>query len=297
MVVMSRADLPMVDEPLAESAPLAWEKAPALCWRDPETGVGCEAYHRAWQYRRLLGLITTVGTDGDFLLERFSSLARGGAHRRVLVAGTADYGMLAHLAAAYRSEGAPLEVTVVDRCATPLMLNRWYGERRSLPVETLQANLLDLPIGRAFDLVCTHSLFGRLTKEDRERVVGAWHAQLRPGGLVLTTQRIRPGAATSVLVLDENAARAVGAAAENAARAFPVPGPSPEELGRVVAEEVRGRVSHLLRAQEEALDPFVRQGFTIEEARVPDADQRGRDRPASLAGSDSHRLQIVARRV
>ena len=50
----------LTEEPLDESAPLAWEEAPRLCYRDPRSPDGCEAYHRVWQYLRLFGLVGSM---------------------------------------------------------------------------------------------------------------------------------------------------------------------------------------------------------------------------------------------
>lgn len=43
----------------------------------------------------------------------------------MLISGTADYSMLAHLLQAYRNVEAAVHVTVLDRCETPLYLCRW----------------------------------------------------------------------------------------------------------------------------------------------------------------------------
>jgi len=44
------------DEPLAESAPVAWALAPSLCAGDPASHGSCLWYHRIWQYLRLLDI-------------------------------------------------------------------------------------------------------------------------------------------------------------------------------------------------------------------------------------------------
>jgi len=54
------------DEPLAESAPVAWGLAPSLCAGDPASHDSCLWYHRIWQYLRLLDIITSIRTNTTF---------------------------------------------------------------------------------------------------------------------------------------------------------------------------------------------------------------------------------------
>src|SRR5262245_17285805 len=108
----SASELP--GEPLASSAPLAARLAPDLCRRDPATGESCAWYHGFWQYLRLAGMGTSPAGHAAFLREGFAGLA--GAPARVLVAGGADYSMLAHAAAACRAHGAAAEFVMLDWC-------------------------------------------------------------------------------------------------------------------------------------------------------------------------------------
>jgi len=96
-------------EPLAESAPLAWAIAPRLCPGDPQSPSACVWYHRVWQYMRLLGVISSIRTNSAFLTRTFDGLALN--HPRVLISGSADYAMLAHLWHAYA--GRPLTIEAV----------------------------------------------------------------------------------------------------------------------------------------------------------------------------------------
>ena len=53
----------------------------------------------------------------------------GRGPRRVLISGAADYSILAYVLWACRENGLDAEVTVLDRCDTPLLLNTWYAEQ------------------------------------------------------------------------------------------------------------------------------------------------------------------------
>ena len=76
-----------------------------------------------------MGLTKTSGGQGGFLAEHLRALARTGDAPRVLVSGSADYSMPAHALWSYQIQGAPLQLDVVDRCETPLVLSRWYAAR------------------------------------------------------------------------------------------------------------------------------------------------------------------------
>ena len=75
-------------------------------------------------------------------------MASGG--KRVLIAAAADTGLLATVARA--GSGLDPDITVVDRCETPLELCRRYASERSLPVQTQIADLTALDLAD-FDVV------------------------------------------------------------------------------------------------------------------------------------------------
>ena len=187
---MSKRSAKVPSEPLSESAPIAYKLAQKHCVHDDPT-VSCRLYHSAWQYFRLIGLIKTITSDADFLDEALQSLAATGQFDRVLISGTADYGMLARVLHAYRMVGRVPDVTVVDICRTPLELNLWLAEREGAGIRTVHRDIFDFSARRPFDLICTHSFIVRFL-EQRTRLVKTWHDLLRSGGCVVTTARIRP---------------------------------------------------------------------------------------------------------
>lgn len=275
------------DEPLADSAPLAWREAPLLCHES------CMAYHRVWQYLRWLGLITSIRTNSDFLVRSFEPLARD--HGRVLVSGTADYGMLAHLHHAYG--GAPLDATVVDLCATPLLLNRWYAQRAGRVVQTIQSDVLSYTTNEPFDLIATHNFLGRFDDAARARLVATWHRLLRPGGVVVTTQRVRPHASASFSRYTPEEAAALAARANEAAVHAGMPAPAAAELAQAVREFALTKNSRVIRSPAQITAVFEACGFTVD---VVDegggAVERHGDRPSSTAGLDTFRMRLRARK-
>jgi SAM-dependent methyltransferase len=112
----------------------------------------------------------------------------------VLTSGSADYAMPAHVLAAFRAAGAAPDLTIVDRCATPLALCRWYFERQDAPLATARSDILDYRSATPFDVVVTNSFLGYFAPAARHRLFAIWRDLLRPGGTLLFTNRLRPGA-------------------------------------------------------------------------------------------------------
>jgi SAM-dependent methyltransferase len=181
-----------VDEPLDESAPVARALAARHCVPDTPGREGCAWYHGFWQYLRLLGLAKTSGGHIDFLVDSLAIAAREGS-ARVLVSGTGDYSMPAHVLAVYETERAPVELHVLDRCATPVALTRWYADRANASITGHVADILDFEDPLPYDVIMTNSFLGYFDLDSRSRLFARWHALLRPGGMLLLTNRIRPG--------------------------------------------------------------------------------------------------------
>lgn len=179
-------------EPLLESAPLAWKLAPRLCGKDPESDGTCAWYHGMWQYLRIMGLAGSARARAGFYRQAVRDIAGGSEAPAILIAGTADYAMLAIVLEAL--EGRPASVTVVDVCETPLELSRWYASRTGAAIHTVRSNLLDHAPAAAYDLICTDSVLSRFPAAQRPTLAANWHASLRPGGMLITATRLRAAA-------------------------------------------------------------------------------------------------------
>jgi SAM-dependent methyltransferase len=282
------------EEPLAESAPVMWALAPRLCAGDPASLDSCLWYHRIWQYLRLLGIITSIRTNTAFLQATLQRLAP--THPRVLISGSADYGMLAQVREAYGPR--PLDVTILDRCATSVAINQWYADRYGMKLTPVCGDALAVTSDRPFDLVCTHNFVGRFDDEVRQRLVNRWHAVLRPGGVVVTTQRVRPGERARTASYSDAEARALADQVVAAASAYEGPlGATLAELGEATYQYARRKGSYVIESPAQIVGPFERAGF---EVSLADAGgglaEREADRPSSTAGLDTYRMRIVATR-
>jgi SAM-dependent methyltransferase len=243
-----------------------------------------------------MGVITSIRVNTDFLVETFEALAADGSHGNVLISGTADYGMLAHLRHGYGS--APFQATVLDLCETPLFLNRWYGGRYGTSVATVRSDVLEHETAEVFDVICTHNFLGRFDPTSRRRVIAKWRALLRPGGALVTTQRVEPNLAPeSQQEADERAHRLrdrVLAAA--AARSWSTP--DAEAIGNAAYEGWRRRADiHRIRTTREITDALTNEGFDV--VRLDEgggAVERAHDRGTPTYSDESYRMRLVARR-
>lgn len=158
----------------------------------------CADFHAPWQALRKLGLAAGPERHEAFFRTELARQAVAG-NRRVLIAGSADFGMLEIVHRAFGDH--LLEPTVVDLCATPLMLCAWYGAMTGLPVRTVRGDLSEPDIGRSgalpalpedeeFDLITTHSLLRYFDSAGRQRLLRNWYHRLRPGGAVVTVTRL-----------------------------------------------------------------------------------------------------------
>lgn len=253
---------------LIASAPLARAWAAEGCWRDDNSGEGCQAYHAVWQYLRIIGVVTTLDHHAHLYTEALQGFAADPARRRVLLSGSADYGLLAIVAAAFRQIGAEPAVTLVDRCETPLKLARWYGEKRGLKVETRQADLLTYESETRFDTICVHSLLGLVRAEDRPLLTRRWHDLLTPGGRVLCVNAISPAHhPAQVRYSAERRAehrRRVEEAAQACRDSLDI---APETLGEMAFTYSGTVVSNVIRSRAEITALFEDAGLVIEEQR------------------------------
>jgi len=289
-----RAEL---DAAVAQTAPVAWQTAGTSCFRDPITGQSCSAYHRSWQYLLMLGIHNSTHPDTQFLLDSFRAHARRG-DRRILVSGSADYAMLAHILRAYELEHSEPRVTVIDRCETPLSLNRWYAGCAGVSVETVQSDAISYAATQPYDIVCTHSFIGWFSPENRERLVAAWAGNLRPGGHVITTRRLRQsnrgegrhGYDDQELLQFEGKVRAAAVAQRHRLSL------DPEEIVSAAMEDARTRIRYTMTSSEELAALFERNGLAVVVAddsasTVPD-DNHIPSGPVRGAGK---RVRIIAR--
>ncbi len=255
-----------VHEPLELSAPMAWRLAPSLCsHRDPATGQQCDWYHGLWQFLKLLEVVEGFGPQARFFRDAFDTVDGSADGPRVLVAGAADYVMLAYVLSAFRARGVEPRVAVVDWCRTPLELNRWYAQRVGATVELHCCDLLEYRDDRPFDAICTHALLGRFSPADRPRLADRWHSLLRPGGKVITVSPFRPGDGPVLKGFAPEQVKAFAALVAERAKALgprlPIP---PAELAEAADRYARCHRVYRVRSEGELRAMFEGRGLALE---------------------------------
>ena len=284
------------EEALELSAPLARRLAPQLCRRDALSGESCAWNHGFWQYMRLLGLAIAPEHHAQFFGDALRPHRAGSP--RVLISGTSDYAMLALLLALFREHGGNPAVAVLDRCETSLMLNRWYAERVSAAIATHCGNILGFAPAAGYDLICTHGFFGYFDRGQRAALLSKWHALLRPGGQVITVNRLRTPAAPERTGFDERQTRAflerVAAAAVPLQHVLDL---QPAELALAAQAYAARQSVYTVRSLEEVRTLFERAGFVLDalySAPISTAARHPVDAP-TVPGSDEY-VHVVATR-
>ena len=193
-----------------------------------------------------------------------------------MVAGGADYAMFAYALAACRARGLQAEFSMVDRCETPLMLSRWYAERESVALTTSCRDLLAAAGEPAHDVICTQALLGHFSPQERPRLVANWHRTLRSGGLVITANRLRPGAAEAPAVFSARQALDFGEIVLRKAHAAGYDASLAAELAGE-AQGYASRQAHWpVRSAEELRRLFETAGFRVRHlSSAPMAGERG----------------------
>ncbi|HEY6241432.1 MAG TPA: class I SAM-dependent methyltransferase [Burkholderiales bacterium] len=290
-----------LEEPLAESAPLARRLALALCRRDPVTAESCAWTHGFWQYLRLMGLASGPTHHAEFFRTAFDGVTGDTGAPRVLVCGSADYSMLAHVLWAFRARAIEADVTVIDLCEAPLALSRWYAQRMGCRIRTACCDVLAYVAPHPFDAICTHSFLSYFSPDRRVDLLAKWRQLLRPGGAVITVNALRPGAAADRVGLNSAQARAlredVLARAQTMRSAVQL---DPLELARD-AEIYAGKLGFWrVQSGEEVRALFERSGFRMDRlicgpAAIASASQSAVTGPTSPVSTDY--AHIVATRV
>jgi len=268
-------------EPLAESAPLAHAWAERHC-------DSCGWYHGAWQYLRLVGVISGITAESAFFQSALRAIARDGD--RVLIAASADYGMLAQVIRAYRAAGVTPAVTVLDQCETPLLLNRWYARRFELEPVLHRGDIFDYEPDAPFDVICTHSFFSFVAPGRHAALVRGWRKLLRPGGRVVTSQSVRADYPTDRIRFTPEQAAEFGARAERAANGIDAP------IREIATRFAERKTGYVVRSEQHLRAAFSDGGFQCEQFGPADTDCARQHRAANPDDRQSwRRIQIVAR--
>lgn len=251
---------------------LSWDEAGRHC---PGR---CLYYHRIRPLLRRLGLASEPEDHRAFMFPAIVA-ALGEAGRRVLVSGSADEAMAAMVVEAGQAAGVTPDITVVDLCATPLLLNAAFGAAHGVAIATERSDILGYRSPACFDLIVTHSFLGVFAPAQRRSLMSRWHDLLRPGGRLVTVARLRPRG-ESRRFSDRAAADLAEEARRRTSSSAATLGLPAHEIAAAVLDYARHRApSHPLRSLDE-LSALV-SGAGLEPVQV-----RARNWPARVTGID-----------
>jgi hypothetical protein len=277
-----------MEELLYDSAPIALKIAPKLCSRGADKENSCAWYHGIWQYLKILGIVGSPWGQQEFFETNLQKFARTGDYKRVLISGASDYSMLALVLNAYRQEGIEPEITVVDRCETPLYLNRWYAEQKSTSIKTHAVNFLHYNRLEPFDLICTHSFMGYFSPDTRMALFANWQKRLRSGGKLVTVNRIRPYA-KGRQGFSSSQAEDFHKKVQEAGRVYHM-----EEIEQWASVYTSQYQTHPVTSQDEILKLLQANGFTLDSSHVEDTTRGNPSGPS--VSRQAMRISFVATR-
>jgi hypothetical protein len=204
-------DFDLID-PLLISADSLAAAAPLSCRPTSGSRTGCDWYHGAWQYLRLFDMVPSPGLHAPFYRSTFAKRLSAVPRPRVLITGTADYSLPAHVFNAWMrvhrdSDLLPaLHVDVMDRCPTPLNACRWYAAAINQSVQTYEMDardrLADCVKTESYDLIAADDLLTHVDGDDCAAVLENWSELLADDGVVVTTVRVVPEDHSRAGVLD-----------------------------------------------------------------------------------------------
>jgi hypothetical protein len=112
----------------------------------------------------------------------------------VVISGTADFSMLeqvVNVARSVSSDAPSVDITVVDRCETPLAACEWYAAEEKIEIKVRRTDILEAHrFVESCTLIVTDAFLTRFDREQCAAVINAWHALLDIGGSVVTTVRL-----------------------------------------------------------------------------------------------------------
>lgn len=261
-----------LEEPLVLSADLMHGVGGVLCASDHVDRSSCSWYHGAWQYLRLLDMVSTPTWHRSFYDRAIGDAIESPDDPRVLITGTADYSMFAYVDHALRKRESNGEITVLDLCATPLFACQWYAKRVGRAIQTVQQDLFDPQLkleDGSFDLVCTDAFLTRFTPAEAKDVIEAWWRLLRPGGHVVTTVRLHD-LSPRIRDASQQERDFVVSALESARRWEPFLQVSAREIERLAAAYAKRMASSPIGDAAIIRSMFSDAGFAVTESAISD---------------------------
>lgn len=255
-----------LDRYLEKSATFSESIARYCCTGGHLEGEKCNWYHGAWQYLRLLDMVSAPVWHREFFENAVESAIEDDSN--ILISGTADYTMLAVILDGLDASSSDAQVDVLDSCPTPIMLCEWYAARHDVDIGTIIQDIRDANINDyEYDLIVSDAFLTRFPSKEKSEVLNQWQSLLSSSGQVATTIRIEPevdekvgSEADEVRSFSERAHDNVQDREE-----FPIDAIHTTELAKAYAENI---VSYPIQSESKGAELFTAQDFSNAETET-----------------------------
>jgi hypothetical protein len=154
-----------------------------------ESCAECRDYHALWPYRRLSRMVLGIEGTADIVQSLLRQVTP--SNGRILIAGSADAGILAMTA--HATKDLKPSIDVADRCATPLATCRHYAEMHNLSFTPLQLDLRSSAPSELYDVVYGDCLLQFMPRLDRVEVLRRLGRAMTEHGTLIFIERLRTG--------------------------------------------------------------------------------------------------------
>lgn len=145
----------------------------------------CADYHAVYSYGRLAGLKGGIGKDEAILAPLLAG--RSGAGTRLLIAGSADAGLLAFTARATMAQNPA--ITVADRCETPLAVCRRFAQSKNIRLRTDRIDFNRAAVSEPHDLAFAHNVLVFVPESLQIKFLRNIGRSLTDGGTLILVSR------------------------------------------------------------------------------------------------------------
>lgn len=149
----------------------------------------CGDYHTVWSLARLANELGTSLAGWPFFHKQLACIVESNSNPRVLISGTADTAIAAHVVGSFKTLESRAQLIVVDRCATPIMQNQLFAQQQGFELECHVEDMLSFQCD-AVDVIVCHSFLNFFSPDQRTRLFDNWAQLLNKGGSVLISNRI-----------------------------------------------------------------------------------------------------------
>jgi SAM-dependent methyltransferase len=215
---------------------------------------------------------------------------------RILISGAADTGILAMVIGAFEADEPIPQIALVDQCKTTVIQNRLFCDYLGLNAECIESNITNLNYEKV-DVIVAHSFLLFFPGPARQEIVRCWRNLLKPGGIVLLSNRVCESEAKGPpkkdqLEIDDSMARLVRLAEKAGFSAG-----SALELGdsaKVFWSGERWRQPYL--TAENLQQCFARAGLKIQSLHIREKSRSGPARSFIQGQGPDFRAELVAYR-